>query len=255
MHSANWDADEDLTGKRVAVIGIGSSAIQIIPKVASIASHVTSFIRSQAWISPAPGINEPTDNDPEMDENYNYAPHIIERFKNDPDFCLQHRRDLINRRIQNFRRSMAASKTQSDAQELFKRIMIERLGDSPKGRELAQMLIPKFPVGCRRQTPGQHYLEALLQDNVDTRWDDIGRVTEKGILTKGGEELEFDVIVCATGFDTTFQPRFPLIGRNGVDLAQLWKDEFPMSYFGVAVPGCPNYYTFIGPGIEIGPFP
>ena len=77
--------------------------------------------------------------------------------------------------------------------------------------------------------------------NVDTRWDDIARITEKGILTKTGEELEFDAIVCATGFDTSFQPRFPIIGRNGVSLAEQWR-EIPEAYFGITVPKFPNYF-------------
>ncbi len=137
---------------------------------------------------------------------------------------------------------MADSDIQRGAQELFRRTMTERLGDSEKGKMLAQMLLPSFPVGCRRQTPGPGYLEALVQDNVDTWWDDIAKITEKGILTKSGEELGFDVICCATGFDTSFQPSFPLIGRGGVDLAKRWSEEPPSAYFGIAVPDFPNYF-------------
>jgi cation diffusion facilitator CzcD-associated flavoprotein CzcO len=105
------------------------------------------------------------------------------------------------------------------------------------------MLIPEFPVGCRRQTPGPGYLEALLRDNVETRWDDIGRLTEKGIYTKNGQQLDFDVIICATGFDTTFKPRFPTVGRNGVNLAEKWTKEMPMCYFGMTAADMPNYFS------------
>jgi cation diffusion facilitator CzcD-associated flavoprotein CzcO len=129
------------------------------------------------------------------------------------------------------------------AHELFTRTMKERLGDSPKGRKLAEMLIPTFPVGCRRQTPGPGYLEALVQDHVETRWDDIDRFTENGILTKTGERLEFDAIVCATGFDTTFKPRFPIRGRGGSDLATRWEEEEPTAYFGMVAPEFPNYFS------------
>lgn len=163
---------------------------------------------------------------------------------------------------------MANSQAQKDAQELFRRVMIERLGDSDKGRKLADMLIPSFPVGCRRQTPGPGYLEALLFHNVETRWDDIARITEKGILAKNGTLLEFDVIVCATGFDTTFKPRFSIIGRRGVDLVKRWNEDVPLAYFGMTVPDFPNYFSmksllsylsivsltsvaFIGPGSPI----
>jgi cation diffusion facilitator CzcD-associated flavoprotein CzcO len=206
-------------------------------------SHLTSFIRSQVWVSPAPGINEPTENDPEVDDKYNYAPQVIERFKSEPEFCQEHRKALIDRRIVNFRRSIRDSDVQRDARELFRQTMIERLGNSDKGKKLAEMLIPPFPVGCRRQTPGPGYLEALTQDNVETRWDDILAFTEKGILTKSGGELEFDIIVCATGFDTTFRPRFPIVGRGGVDLARRWAEDLPLSYFGMTVPDFPNYFS------------
>jgi cation diffusion facilitator CzcD-associated flavoprotein CzcO len=206
---------------------------------------MTSFIRSHVWVSPAPGINEPTESDPDMDDHHNYAPYVIEKFKSDPDFCLAHRQALINRRIMNFRRSLRESDVQRDAQELFREKMMERLGKSEKGRKLAEMLIPSFPVGCRRQTPGPGYLEALVQDNVDTRWDDIESFTVKGIRTKSGDDLEFDIVVCATGFDTTFKPRFPVVGRGGVNLAKRWDEELPQSYFGMTVPDFPNYFSML----------
>lgn len=217
------------------------NAIPIL--ITSVVSHLTSFIRSHVWVSPAPGINEPTPNDPDMDDEYNYTPHVLDKFRSDPNFCQEHRQALIDRRIQNFKRSMRESDVQKNARQLFIQKMKERLGESEKGKKLAEMLIPPFPVGCRRQTPGPGYLEALIQDNVDTRWDDIDVFTENGIKTKSGEELEFDIIVCATGFDTTFRPRFPVIGRDGVDLAERWTDGFPLAYFGITVPEYPNYFS------------
>ncbi|BCS25444.1 flavin-containing monooxygenase [Aspergillus puulaauensis] len=251
IHSAAWDESYDFSGKKVAVIGNGSSAIQIIPKLAQSAVQLTSFIRSHAWISPAPGINEPTANDPDMDEQYNYAPHELNGFKTDLGSCQDHCRNLMDRRIMNFRRTHTASVEQKAAREMFANNMKQRLGDSPKGRALYDMLIPEFPVGCRRQTPGPGYLEALLQENVETRFDDIARFTEDGIRTKTGDELQFDVIVCATGFDTTFKPRFPVVGRNGVNLAEKWTNDEPMAYFGITVPDMPNYFMFIGPSSPI----
>lgn len=178
-----------------------------------------------------------------MDEQYNYAPHVIEAFKTDPKSCQEHCRNLIDRRITNFRRTHVASEEQKVARELFQSTMRQRLGDSPKGKALFDLLVPQFPVGCRRQTPGPGYLEALLQDNVQTRWDDIAHFTENGIYTKSNEELHFDVVVCATGFDTTFKPRFPLVGKNRINLADKWTKEAPASYFGITAPDMPNYFS------------
>ncbi|KAK5400865.1 hypothetical protein LTR06_011176 [Exophiala xenobiotica] len=247
LHSAHWDAEYDFTDKQVGVIGVGSSGIQIVPKLASVARSLTTFVRSQTWISPAPGINEPTANDPDMDEKLNFSPTTLERFEKEPEYLLAHRRAVMDRRIDNFKRAMKDTDLQRQAQVIFTKSMTSRLGDSQKGKKLRDMLLPKFPVGCRRQTPGPGFLEALLQDNVDTRWDDVSKITKKGILTKSGDELEFDAIVCATGFDTSFQPSIPIVGRRGVDLAHKWRTDIPKAYWGITVPDFPNYFSFVGP--------
>ncbi|KAK7705398.1 hypothetical protein SLS63_014143 [Diaporthe eres] len=249
-HSAKWDDSYDFTGKRVAVIGIGSSGIQIVPQLAKVCKSMDVHVRTQTWISPAPGINEPTANDPEMDDEYNFTEKTLKEFQ-DPEALRQYRIAIMDRRIQNFHRAMADSDIQLKAQDLFRKSMTERLGDSPKGKRAAEMLLPTFPVGCRRQTPGPGFLEALLQDNVEMVWDSIQAVTPKGIRFKTGEEAEYDVIVCATGFDTTFKPAFPIVGRNGVNLAEKWTIDRPKAYFGICVPDMPNYFTFIGPNSPI----
>ncbi|KAF2653673.1 FAD/NAD(P)-binding domain-containing protein [Lophiostoma macrostomum CBS 122681] len=250
LHSARWDEDYDFTDKEIGVIGIGSSGIQIVPKLAKVVGSMDLFVRTQTWISPAPGINEPTANDPEMDSEYNFTEASLELFK-DPEVLRDYRAAIMDRRIENFKRAMADSDVQLKAQALFRKSMNERLGNTEKGRKAAQMLLPDFPVGCRRQTPGPGFLEALVQDNVEMQWDDVQKITEKGILLKPGVEKEYDAIVCATGFDTTFKPAFPVIGRNGVDLARKWTEEQPKAYFGVVVPDMPNYFCFIGPNSPI----
>lgn len=82
----------------------------------------------------------------------------------------------------------------------------------------------------------------MVRENVDTHWDNLGEITEGGIRTKDGNLLELDAIVCATGFDTTFKPRFPVIGKNGIDLAKEWEKNDPTAYFGITVPNMPNYF-------------
>ncbi|KAJ5604597.1 hypothetical protein N7510_009751 [Penicillium lagena] len=250
VHSARWDDQYDFAGKKVASIGIGSSGIQIVPQLAKVVDSMDVYVRTQTWISPAPGINEPTANDPDMDSEYNFTEGSLDMFK-DPQVLRDYRAAIMDRRIENFKRAIADSDLQKRAQEIFRKSMLERLGDTPKGRKMAEYLLPSFPVGCRRQTPGPGFLEALTQDNVDLRWDDVVRITEKGIMTRSGEEKEYDVIVCATGFDTSFRPSFPMIGRNGVDLAKKWETEKPEAYFGILVPDMPNYFCFIGPNSPI----
>lgn len=89
-------------------------------------------------------------------------------------------------------------------------------------------------------------MHAIQQENVDVHFTAVDSITEKGVVGNDGIEREVDTVVCATGFDVTYRPRFPIIGRNGVDLSEKWKDA-PEAYLGLAVPEFPNYMTFIGP--------
>jgi hypothetical protein len=98
--------------------------------------------------------------------------------------------------------------------------------------------------------PGIDYLESLTLPNITTIYGEIVRVTPDSCVTDDGKEHPIDVLICATGFDTTFKPRFPLIGRHG-DLAKLWSTD-PDSYLGLAAHGFPNYFMFLGPSCPVG---
>ena len=116
---------------------------------------------------------------------------------------------------------------------------------------LEEKLIPDWSLGCRRLTPGVNYLESLTKPNVSVVYGEIKEITEKGCLCDDGNEYAVDVLICATGFDTTFKPRFPLIGPSGDNLQDVWAKE-PTSYLGVAAPDFPNYLIFLGPNCPIG---
>jgi cation diffusion facilitator CzcD-associated flavoprotein CzcO len=102
----------------------------------------------------------------------------------------------------------------------------------------------------RRPSPGVGYLEALSASNSRVVFDPISRVTEKGIQLKTGELIELDVIVCATGFDVSWRPRFPVVGRNGLDLAEHWKDR-PLAYLSFSIPAFPNYFGTLFPPAKL----
>lgn len=99
-------------------------------------------------------------------------------------------------------------------------------------------------VTCKRLTPGHGYLDALVADNVTVESTPIRRFTEEAIETMAGGKYPVDVIVCATGFDTSFRPNFPVIGQGGIDLREEWREE-PRSYLSVAASGFPNYFSEI----------
>ena len=117
--------------------------------------------------------------------------------------------------------------------------------------ELCQKLIPKWELGCRRVTPGDGYLEAFTKPNVHLTNSAITLIRPHGIETEDGTFHELDVIICATGFDISQIPSFPVVGRNGVTLAQKWAHE-PESYISVAAPDMPNYFIFTGPNATVG---
>lgn len=107
--------------------------------------------------------------------------------------------------------------------------------------ELIKLLVPQFPLGCRRMTPGVGYLESLTKPNVRVVSEMIVRVNKTGLLMSSGETIEVDAIVCATGFNVSFRPRFPIIGRKG-NLQDIWSHDIPISYMSCAVPDFPNYF-------------
>jgi len=108
--------------------------------------------------------------------------------------------------------------------------------------KLCKALIPDYPLGFRRMTPGHSYLQALTKPNVEVKTGGVRRFVPEGLELGSGEILKVDAIVCATGFDTSFCPRFPIVGRNG-NLQDRWKKEIPKSYMSCAVSGMPNYFS------------
>ena len=115
-------------------------------------------------------------------------------------------------------------------------------------KELMSHIIPtNFNVGCRRPTPGAGYLEALASPKTKVYFETVHAITPHGFKpTSTSPEEEVDVIICATGFDTSFRPRFPVVGLNGTRLSDLWQDH-ALGYISIGVPDFPNYFTYFGP--------
>lgn len=116
---------------------------------------------------------------------------------------------------------------------------------------LEERLVPNWAVGCRRLTPGVGYLEALGKPNVETVYGEITEITPRGCKSDNGREYPVDVLICATGFNTSFKPRFPVVNAQGTNLQDVWATE-ARSYFGLAAPDFPNYLIFLGPNCPIG---
>lgn len=117
--------------------------------------------------------------------------------------------------------------------------MTTKLNNDPN---LLKHIIPEFAVGCRRPTPGNGYLEALTQPKVRVVTDAISEIVPEGIKLTTGEVVKVDTFICATGFNISFAPRFPLVGRNGVSLAEQWKTR-PEAYLSLAAANIPNHFS------------
>jgi cation diffusion facilitator CzcD-associated flavoprotein CzcO len=111
-----------------------------------------------------------------------------------------------------------------------------------KDSELIKHIVPSFAVGCRRPTPGNGYLEALTKDNVRVVTKAIVEIVPEGIRISSGEMISVDILICATGFDISFRPRYPIRGLNGIALSDQWKER-PTAYLSLAIPNFPNHFS------------
>ncbi|CAK4031912.1 FAD NAD(P)-binding domain-containing [Lecanosticta acicola] len=236
LHTANWDDNIDLTGKHAGLIGNGSSGIQVLPTIQPHVSHVTTFIREPTWVSPVQGL-----------EQHVFTPQERSDFTNKPGALTAYRKNIETGLNGQFGLFLKNSTTNNSTQDYMVQQMKEKLQDE----SLAAKLIPEWAVGCRRLTPGVGYLESLTKPNVTTIYGEIERITERGCVCDDGKEYPIDVLICATGFDTTFKPRFPLIAPSGKNLQDEWAKE-PKSYLGIAAAEFPNYLIFLGPNCPIG---
>lgn len=283
VHSANWDHSFDYSNKRIAIIGNGSSGIQILPQMAKLpGTQITSFQRGPTWITqslgqalgagpqeeeeeaagieaepPAPGPSvpepEPVDMstatpDDNIGSNFNPRYNASDKARfNDPATHNEYRKMLQHGMNKGFRLFKKDSPHNKKTTELTISRMRAALNQDER---LCELLIPKWTLGCRRLTPGEGYLESFLLDNVDLTQSRILGITPTGVRTEE-KEYEFDVIVCATGFDVSNIPHFPVTGRQGMTLAEKWREE-PESYLSVGCPDFPNYFIFTGPNATVG---
>ncbi|GEM07200.1 flavin-binding monooxygenase [Rhodotorula toruloides] len=238
LHSAAYETKaEDEKDKTVAVIGSGSSAIQIVPALQPHAKRVDNYVRGSAWIATPFASTELLKRKPDAN-NYTFTEEEKERFEEDPAYYHEFRKSMEKELNAVHGVTLKGSELQTGAVAAFRELMEKKLETKP---DIAKVFIPTFAVGCRRLTPGPGYLEALTSDNVDFVSTGIKRITETGIETNDGKLREYDTIVSATGFDTSFRPRVPIVGKNGSDVRDLWED-IPSSYLSMFVgPDHPNY--------------
>ncbi|KAI1787143.1 flavin-binding monooxygenase [Ganoderma leucocontextum] len=246
-----WHEDADAWGdKRVGVIG--SIVTELQPKVAK----VVNYVRGQTWITPPVGLEpllQVLGREPTGQENaLVFTPEEVERFKTDSEFFWRARR-AVDASLNSWNdATILGSPLQVRLRENLTKSMQSRLSARP---DIAEKLIPNFPVCGKRLGPGPGYLKALCKDNVDFVSSPIKRFTESGIETEDGARRDLDIVFCATGYDMSWQLPFPIIGRGGLALNEKWKD-YPVSYLSLCTDGFPNMFMVMGPNsvIGVGPF-
>lgn len=240
VHSADWPEDWDYTDLKIAVIGNGSTGIQIVPAMQPKVKELVHIIRSPTWVTPGAASRYPSLRGGSMPDKF--SDEQREHFRNDPESYLAFRKQVEKEINSKFQMLVNGSEKADEVRTIAYDSMVQLLG--PDGaRKYAEKIIPDFPVGCRRITPGVGYLESFTKENVRIITDaTIERVDEAGLVMSDGEHISLDALVCATGFDVSFNPRFPVIGRDGVSLTDVWTKNIPYAYLSMAVPKFPNYF-------------
>lgn len=239
MHSAAWNHDVDFDGKVAGVIGTGSTSVQIVPQLQKICKEVQVYMRSPTWISAPFGANTLTNDLKKGEEGdvgnrqYKFTEEDKKRFREDPEYHLLFRKKIeaeINGLFGMFRQGSELSNVFRDA---ITKEMHRRMG--PGHEDLKKFIIPTWAPGCRRISPADGYLEALVKPNVKKVFGGIKKVTKNGIITEDGVEHHMDVLVCATGFKVAFKPGFKVINGEGLSIQDDWGESVNL-YFGVSAP-------------------
>ncbi|OBA81297.1 monooxygenase [Mycobacterium sp. 1164966.3] len=234
MHTARWDHSQDLTGKRVAIIGTGASAVQVIPEIAPIVSHLTVFQRTPIWCFPKFDVPLPTAARWAMRiPGGKFVQRLVSQAFVELTFPISAQYFTV----------FPLAKRMADAGRSYLRQQVE----DPAVRE---QLTPQYAVGCKR--PGFHngYLATFNRDNVRLVTQPIDKITPGAVATTDGENHEIDVLILATGFkvmDTDNVPTYAVTGSGGQSLSRFWDEHRLQAYEGVSVPGFPNMFTVFGP--------
>ncbi|KAG9088340.1 hypothetical protein FRC06_002084 [Ceratobasidium sp. 370] len=238
LHAEHWDHSVSLSGKRVAVIGNGCSASQLIPEISKDSSvQVTNFCRTPSWYLPRPQTHVPS--------------WVRWIFRNVP-FVLKALRWTMAGTFELLYHNMKRNPLSNLIHILFEKGAIYYMKAMAPAKYHKDM-IPNYPLGCKRIVFDPGYLSSLHRPNVDLEWDSITEITPEGILTKSGKTTPFDVICYATGFDIENSLTLNVTGANGQTLEEYYKREGgPTGYMGTTIPGFPNWVTVFGPNTATG---
>jgi cation diffusion facilitator CzcD-associated flavoprotein CzcO len=234
MHSARWDGDHDLTGERVAVIGTGASAIQVVPAIQPQVGSVAVYQRTPPWIVPRSDRRVP----PAAQRLYRRLPLAQKAVRG----ALYATREMLVVGMAKHRRVLTPVGR-------LARTHLERQVRDP---QLRAALTPDYTIGCKRILISNDYYPAVSAPNAEVVTAGIAEVRPDSIVTRDGVERPTDTIVLATGFAVTDLPiAHRIAGRDGRTLAEVW-DEGMVTNRGSTVAGFPNLFLLVGPNVGVG---
>jgi 4-hydroxyacetophenone monooxygenase len=249
FHTTKWPPDLDLIGKRVAIIGTGASAMQIVPSIAAEVAQLDIFQRSPQWARPIPRFHDALSDDAQwllqhvpfyaawfrFAMLWRYGDGLLPYLKKDPSWPYPER--SLNRVNDKHRQEMLD-------------YMLAELGDRD---DLVQKCVPNYPPYGKRILLDNGWFKTLRRPNVDLITEPIKCVVPDGIVTRDGRHHPADVLVLSTGFKMTeMTARLNVAGIGGRSLAQVWGDDNATAHLGITVPGFPNLFITQGPSTGLG---
>ncbi|MGJ6963387.1 flavin-containing monooxygenase [Streptosporangium sp. G11] len=233
FHSARWDHSVDLTGKRVAVIGTGASAVQFVPRIAGQVSRLHVFQRTPPWIHSKP--------------DFPFSPRA-KRILGLPG-AARALRNAIYWALEARALGFTVDPRLMGAQ---RKAALRHLADQVPDPVLRARLTPDYMIGCKRVLISNDYYPALARDNVEVITDGVREIRENSIVDSTGRETEVDVLVYGTGFKVTDAlNEWRIVGRNGRKIQDAWQDGVE-AYHGTTVAGFPNLFFLLGPNTGLG---
>ncbi|MEO1062074.1 MAG: NAD(P)-binding protein [Actinomycetota bacterium] len=249
FHTARWPDDADLAGTHVAVVGTGATSMQLVPSIADDVASLTIYQRSPQWARPTPGYGEAI---PEggrwllrhvpfyaewfrFTMFWRYGDGLLPHLRRDPEW--PHPERAMNRTNDRHRQEMTDH-------------LLAELDGRP---DLVERCLPDYPPFGKRILLDNGWYRTIRRDHVELVTDPIDRIVEDGVTTVDGRHRPADVVVFATGFQTTqLTARLGVTGRGGRDLADAWADDDPRAHLGITVPGFPNLFLMLGPNTGLG---
>jgi 4-hydroxyacetophenone monooxygenase len=248
FHSARWDHNVSLMGKRVAVIGTGCSAVQFAPIVAGQAAHLEVFQRTPNWMRPDPNYHG------DVPEGFQWLLRHIPHYRQWYRFYLFWSTAETFRPVAEVDPDWLETASVGPANEGLRKLLSEAMAAQYEDRpDLLEKVLPAYPPCSKRLiVDGGHWGDMLRRDNVDLITDRISRIVPEGLITADGAVHPADVIIFGTGFQAArFLTPMRVVGRGGIDLHDLWRDDDARAYLGLTVPDFPNFLMIYGPNTNL----